>query len=166
MKKLTKMIALAMAGTMALGLTSCGNNGGSSNSSDGVVTLKWVTVGGGQPANYDAWLKQINPYLEDKIGVNLDVEVVGWGEWDTRRNVVVNTASDYDILFTNSNTYNNDVKIGAFMDISELVKTASPSCMSPSPRITGKPARWTAKSTQCPPTRIPPRPSMWSGTRN
>lgn len=126
MKKLTKMIALAMAGTMALGLTSCGNNGGSSNSSDGVVTLKWVTVGGGQPANYDAWLKQINPYLEDKIGVNLDVEVVGWGEWGTRRNVVVNTASDYDILFTNSNTYNNDVKIGAFMDISELVKTASP----------------------------------------
>ena len=41
---------------------------------------KWVTVGGGQPTNYDAWLKQINPYLEDKIGVNIDVEVISWGD--------------------------------------------------------------------------------------
>ena len=72
MNKMTKIIALAMAGTMALGLTSCGSNGGSSSSgssnsgssNNGVVTLKWVTVGGGQPNNYDAWLKQINPYLE------------------------------------------------------------------------------------------------------
>lgn len=134
MNKMTKIIALAMAGTMALGLTSCGGNGGSSSSgssnsgssNDGVVTLKWVTVGGGQPNNYDAWLKQINPYLEDKIGVNIDVEVIPWGDWSTRRSVVVNTASDYDILFTNADTFNNDVKIGAFMDISELVKTASP----------------------------------------
>lgn len=134
MNKMTKIIALAMAGTMALGLTSCGSNGGSSSSgssnsgssNNGVVTLKWVTVGGGQPTNYDAWLKQINPYLEDKIGVNIDVEVISWGDWSTRRSVVVNTAGDYDILFTNADTFNNDVKIGAFMDISELVKTASP----------------------------------------
>ena len=122
MKKLTKWIALAMAGIMALGLTSCGSGKGNKD----VVTLKWVTVGGGQPTNYEAWLKQINPYLQDKIGVNLDVEVVSWGDWDTRRNVVVNTAGDYDILFTNGNTFNNDVKVGAFKDISELVKTASP----------------------------------------
>ncbi len=48
MNKMTKIIALAMAATMALGLTSCGSNGGSSSSgssnsgssNDGVVTLK------------------------------------------------------------------------------------------------------------------------------
>ena len=50
-----------------------------------VVTLKWYQVGGGQPGNYDAWLAQINPYLEEKIGVNLDVQVVGWGDWGDRR---------------------------------------------------------------------------------
>lgn len=136
MKKLNKAIALGMAGTMALGLAACGGGGTSSSAAastggdaaatDGVVTLTWVTVGNGQPANYDAWLAQINPYLEEKIGVNLDVQVVSWGDWDNRRNVIVNTSGEYDILFTNMNTYVNDINIGAFYDISELVKTATP----------------------------------------
>ena len=131
MKKLNKALALGMAGAMALGLTACG--GGSSSSAatgdtastEGVTTLTWVTVGNGQPANSDAWLAQINPYLEEKIGVNLDVQVVSWGDWDNRRNVIVNTSGEYDILFTNMNTYVNDINIGAFYDISELVKTAT-----------------------------------------
>lgn len=134
MKKFNKALALGMTGAMALSLAACGGNGGSSaatgdtasTGSDEVVTLKWVTVGNGQPTNYDAWLQQINPYLEEKIGVNLDVQVVSWGDWDNRRNVIVNTSGEYDILFTNMNTYVNDIHIGAFYDISELVKTATP----------------------------------------
>lgn len=139
MKKLNKAVALGMAGTMALSLAACG--GGSSTSasastgdstasaaasSDKVVTLKWVTVGSGMPSNYDAWLAQINPYLEEKIGVNIDMEISSWGDWDTRRNVIVNTGGDYDILFTNSNTYNNDVNTGAFLDITDMVKDVAP----------------------------------------
>ena len=133
MKKLNKALALGMAGTMALSLAACGGSTSSSAaatgdtaSTDEVVTLTWVTVGNGQPTNYDAWLEPINPYLEEKIGVNLDVQVVSWGDWDNRRNVIVNTSGEYDILFTNMNTYVNDVHIGAFADISELVKTATP----------------------------------------
>lgn len=136
MKKLNKALALGMAGAMALSMAACGGNstsgtastaGTTSGAADGeVVNLTWVTVGNGQPTNYDAWLEQINPYLEEKIGVNLDVQVVSWGDWDNRRNVIVNTGGEYDILFTNMNTYVNDVHIGAFADISELVKTSSP----------------------------------------
>ena len=139
MKKLNKAVALGMAGTMALSLAACG--GGSSTSasastgdntasapasSDEVVTLKWVAVGSGMPSNYDAWLAQINPYLEEKIGVNIDMEIVSWGDWDTRRNVIVNTSGDYDILFTNANVYNNDVNVGAFLDITDMVKEVAP----------------------------------------
>ena len=133
MKKFYKALALGMTGAMALSLAACGGSSSSaatgdtaSTGSEGVVTLKWVTVGNGQPTNYDAWLQQINPYLEEKIGVNLDVQVVSWGDWDNRRNVIVNTSGEYDILFTNMNTYVNDINIGAFYDISELVKTATP----------------------------------------
>ena len=135
MKKFNKVLALGMTGAMALSLAACGGNGGSSaatstsgetTGTDEVVTLTWVTVGNGQPTNYDAWLEQINPYLAEKIGVNLDVQVVSWGDWDNRRNVIVNTGGQYDILFTNMNTYVNDIHIGAFADITELVKTAAP----------------------------------------
>ena len=119
MKKFNKVLALGMAGSMALSMAACGGSSSTSasTSTDGsststatpsneVVTLKWVAVGSGMPSNYDAWLAQINPYLEDKIGVNIDMEVISWGDWDTRRNVIVNTSGEYDILFTNVDTYN------------------------------------------------------------
>ena len=140
MKKLKKVLALGLAGAMALSLAACGGSETSEATSEAagdstatteaadgeVVTLKWVMVGNGMPANYDAWLEQINPYLEEKIGVNLDMEVVGWGDWDQRRNVIVNTAGEYDILFTNVNTYTNDVGVGAFYDITDLLPEVAP----------------------------------------
>ena len=92
MKKFNKVLALGMAGSMALSMAACGGSSSTSasTSTDGsststatpsneVVTLKWVAVGSGMPSNYDAWLAQINPYLEDKIGVNIDMEVISWG---------------------------------------------------------------------------------------
>mgnify|MGYP003246359781 FL=1 len=92
MKKFNKVLALGMAGSMALSMAACGGSSSSaSTGTDGsststaapskdVVTLKWVAVGSGMPSNYDAWLAQINPYLEDKIGVNIDMEVISWGD--------------------------------------------------------------------------------------
>ena len=45
-----------------------------------IVPLKWVLIGGGQPKNYDAWKEHINKYLADKIGVELDVQIISWGD--------------------------------------------------------------------------------------
>jgi len=95
-------------------------------SSDEVVTLKWAMVGGGMPNNYDAWKEHIDAYLEEKIGVNIDIEVVSWGDWGNRRNVIVNTNEEYDILFTNSDTFTSDVRLGAFLNITDMVKTVTP----------------------------------------
>ncbi|MGN1025883.1 MAG: ABC transporter substrate-binding protein [Faecousia sp.] len=100
--------------------------GQTSNTPAEIPTLKWVTVGGGMPANYDAWKANMDSYLEEKIGVHLDIEVVGWGDWDTRRNMIVSTNEPYDIMFTNGGTFYSDVNIGAFADISGMVETVAP----------------------------------------
>lgn len=92
-----------------------------------VVTVKWVAVGNGMPANYDAWKANLDKYLEEKIGVHLEMEIVSWSDWDNRRNVMVNANDDYDIMFTNLNTYQNDIRIGAFLDITDMVQSAAPS---------------------------------------
>ncbi len=91
-----------------------------------IVDLVWYSVGNGMPDNYDAWKANLDAYLEKKIGVHLDVQVVSWSDWDGRRNTIVSTNEPYDIMFTNLGTYSNDVSIGAFADITELVKSASP----------------------------------------
>ena len=120
MKKILAMLlAVAMIATLFVGIAPAAK-------ADDVVTLKWVTVGSGMPANYDAWKDNLNAYLAEKIGVNLEVEVIGWGDWDTRRNMIVSTNEPYDIMFTNNGTFYNDVTVGAFADIGDIVETAAP----------------------------------------
>lgn len=95
-----------------------------------VVDIKWAMVGNGMPDNYDAWKANLDAYLEEKIGVHLDVEVVKWDDWGNRRNVMVNTNEDYDILFTDSGTYASDVRMGAFADISDMLQSTCPELYS------------------------------------
>lgn len=143
-----KWIALAL--TCALGLctlTGCGdsdtaadvNNDTQTKSqeenddaaeenqdSEEVVTLKWIQVGSGMPNNYEAWLEQINPYLEEKIGVNVEMEIVSWADWDSRRSIIETSGEAFDILFTDSGRYLSEINTGIFMDITDMVKTETP----------------------------------------
>ena len=119
-----RMLTVLLALTMLLGLV-----GGVASAED-VVTLKWVTVGSGMPTNYDAWLAKINPYLQEKIGVNIDMEVISWGDWDNRRNVIINTNEPYDIIFGNDGTYVADVQLGAYAEITEeMIRDNAPGLM-------------------------------------
>ena len=85
-----------------------------------IVELTWYAVGSGQPANYDAWKAVVDEYLEEKIGVHLDMKIVGWGDWSQRRSVIVSTNEHYDIIFTDMGTYRNDINLGAFADLSNI----------------------------------------------
>lgn len=139
--KMSKVFALLLASVMVVSLAACGSSDNGSkgsgastastastgeNATGDIVNLKWVAVGGGMPSNYDAWAAKMNEYLGEKIGVNINMEIVSWGDWSNRRSVIVNTNGDYDILFTNGDTYNSDVKTNAFADISDMVEKDMP----------------------------------------
>lgn len=128
-RNLRAVAVAAMGAMMVTSLAGCGGSDKDSTqggSNKDVVTLKWIQVGSGMPTNYDAWQEHINEYLGDKIGVNLDVDVISWGDWENRRNAIINTNEDYDIMFTNSGTYASDVRLGAYYDISDLIQTETP----------------------------------------
>jgi putative aldouronate transport system substrate-binding protein len=145
-KAVVLMMVLAMVSVIFAGCSKSSNESTSGDSAtptvkteepktddpktDEVVTLKWLMVGNGMPTNYDAWLANINPYLAEKIGVNIAVEVVPWGDWDTRRSVIVNSGEKFDILFTDGGKYTNEVNLGAFLDISDMIKTEAPDLYS------------------------------------
>ena len=136
-----KLIALLLASVMVLGLfAACGSEKpaepaetaapqaqekpaekAEEPAKEEIVNLKWVTVGNGMPANYDAWKAAMDAYLEEKIGVHLDMEIIGWGDWDQRRNMIVSTNEPYDIIFGNNGTFYNDVNMGAYADLSGLL---------------------------------------------
>ncbi len=148
-----RLLASGLAAVMAMGmLTGCGGGGDTgsagtntgstdntasssgsqssdsaqSTSSGEIVNLKWVTIGNGMPTNYDTWISSVNAYIGEKIGVNLEMEVIPWGDWDNRRNIIVSTNEPYDIIFGNGNNYVADINLGAYADITDLLEANMP----------------------------------------
>jgi len=122
-----KIIALLLACVMVLGLfAACGNkpatdapDADAPEATGGVPTLTWYTVGGGNPANWESWTNTVNAYLEEKIGVHLNLQVIGWGDWGERRNVLVQTGADYDIMFAPGGDFVTDTGMGACAPLDE-----------------------------------------------
>lgn len=147
--KLKRLLASGLVAVMALGmLTGCGGDNKNTDSTGGggdstaassgsssqsqsadsgeIVNLKWVTIGNGMPTNYDSWISSVNDYIGEKIGVNLEMEVIPWGDWDNRRNIIVSTNEPYDIIFGNGNNYVADINLGAYADITDLLEANMP----------------------------------------
>lgn len=134
--KVKRVLAAGLVAAMTLGMTAgCGGDAGTStggtetgstSGNNEIVTLKWVTIGREMPTNYDSWVAKVNEYAGEKIGVNIEMEVISWGDWDKRRNVVVSTNEPYDIIFGNGNNYTADIKLGAYLDITDMIKTEMP----------------------------------------
>ena len=159
-----KFLALLLASVMTLALLAgCGggNNNTPSNtdapsSNQGDTntpapadngefpTITWYQVGSGQPANIDSWPAKANAYLEEKIGVHINVQCISWGDWGNRRSVIVQTNEPYDIMFTDASSYVNDVRMGAFADLTDLLAEtpglvdAIPSDFLDAARVDGK----------------------------
>lgn len=133
--RLKRVLAACAAAIMILGtLSGCGNSastGGSASSAGQTaegetVNLKWVIIGNGMPSNYDTWIAKVNEYIGEKVGVNLEMEVIPWGDWDKRRNIIVSTNEPYDIIFGTGNNYIADISLGAYYDITDMISDNMP----------------------------------------
>lgn len=145
--KLKRLLAAGAAALMLLGtLAGCGNSGNGGNSAtptDGgsgngsasqsapadtgeMVNLKWVIIGNGMPRNYDTWIAKVNEYIGEKINVQLEMEVIPWGDWDKRRNIIVSTNEPFDIIWGNGNNYIADINLGAYYDITDMIDANMP----------------------------------------
>lgn len=126
-----KLIALLLAAVMVLGLfAACGGNTGTdetksgSSTNDEVPTITWYTVGSGMPANWDSWTKMVNDYLDkNEIGVHLNYQIIDWGAWGERRNVIVQTGSDWDLILCQGSDIVNDVAMDALAPIEDYLET-------------------------------------------
>lgn len=154
-KSVSKILALGLSVLMTAGmLAGCGDtaaadSAASSDSSSAgtastdsstdssatasngeVPTLIWWTVGGTASDDFDDLVAQISDYTEEKIGVRLDVNIAGWGDYDSKMNTIVNSGEYFDIMFTNNTNYSKFVNLGAFENISDLVQSVTPELYS------------------------------------
>ena len=100
--------------------SSCNRSGTS-----GAPVLIWWQMGNAQP-RFAEDQKVISDYIEEKIGVRVNFRLAGWAEAGQRFTTMLNSGEYFDILFTDTSTYNHYVSQGAFADITNLVKEKSP----------------------------------------
>lgn len=126
-----KVLACLTAAGLAMGLlagcggseqaSADGGNGGGGNDGE-VVELVWYQVGDAQK-DADMVLDKVNEYTAEKIGVTLKVVYVGWGDYNQKMQVVINTGDNWDLCFTCSwaNDYLQNAQKGAFLELDELL---------------------------------------------
>ena len=120
-----RFAAAGLAAVMTAGLLAgCGGKKAETNSSgDEVVELTWWQIGDAQK-DQDQVLDKVNEYISEKIGVKLKVNTAGWGDYDQKMQVVINTGDDWDLCFTCSwaNNYLQNANKGAFLQIDDYIK--------------------------------------------
>lgn len=124
-KGFKKLTALGLAAVMMIGtLAGCGGGSGETNESgEEVVELTWYQVGDTQK-DLETVLEKVNEYTTEKIGVKVKIINVGWGDYNQKMQVVINTGDTWDLCFTCSwaNDYLQNVNKGAFLELDEYLQ--------------------------------------------
>ena len=115
-----KNFAFVLAALIFITLSGCNRDNKS-----GAPTLIWWQIGSNS-ADLPHYSRLLSEYTEAKIGVRLEVRQGTWAGSSQRFNAMINTGEYFDILFSDSNTFTNFATLGAFADITDLVKEVTP----------------------------------------
>lgn len=124
-KWLKRVLAVGCAAILTVGLVSgCSKKSDTDKKKDKVVTLTWYQIGDNQKDDKMV-IDKANQYLEKKIGVKLNVIKIGFGDYNQKMQVVINTGDDWDMCFTCSwaNDYLQNAEKGAFLPLDKMLKT-------------------------------------------
>ena len=121
-----KKYAFASASVVALaaGLAACGNLSGNSkkaaDSASGEKTVIKMYQIGDKPDNLDELLENANKIIGEKVGAKLDIQYLGWGDYDKKMSVITSSGENYDIAFASNYVVN--AQKGAYADLTDLYK--------------------------------------------
>jgi putative aldouronate transport system substrate-binding protein len=102
-------------------LSGCGKRANSS-----IPTLIWWQIGSNS-ADLAHYSQILSDYTWEKIGVHIEIRQGTWANASQRFNAMINTGEYWDILFSDANTYPSFASLGAYADITNLVKEITPS---------------------------------------
>lgn len=124
-KRVKRWLALGMSMLMAAGIMAgCGKEKAATNANgDEVVELIWYQVGDAQK-DVDTVIAKANEYTAEKIGTTVKVVNVGWGDYNQKMQVIINTGDQWDMCFTCSwaNDYLQNANKGAFLALDEYLE--------------------------------------------
>lgn len=122
-KKVLALATCAMLATSAI-FTGCAKSSGDSGSKGAPTTLTWYSIGE-EPKDLDKVLEEANKYLEEKINAKIDMKFIGFGDYNQKTSVIINSGEDYDLAFTCSwaGDYLGNSRKGAFLALDDYLNS-------------------------------------------
>lgn len=124
-KKNSFTLALSLLLVMSIVLSACG--GSKNESSEGTaekpVELIWYTIGTPQK-DVDKVMAEVSKYTAEKIGVTVKMNMIDWGDYSQKLQVMTASGEAVDIMFTASWAFDyvQNARKGAFMQVDDLLK--------------------------------------------
>ncbi|MDV6872427.1 extracellular solute-binding protein, partial [Pseudomonas aeruginosa] len=115
MKKWQKIVCVTGTVLAASSLAACESK---SASKDSDVKLLMYQVGD-KPDNFDELMTIANKRIKEKTGATVDLQYIGWGDWDDKMSTIITSGENYDIAFANNYVVN--AQKGAFADLTTLM---------------------------------------------
>lgn len=120
-KSWTSALALLMALTLVL--SACGSKKEEgTGTAEKPVELIWYTIGTPQK-DVNKVMEEVSKYTAEKIGVSIKMNMVDWGDYSQKLQVMTASGDPMDIMFTSSWAFDyvQNARKGAFYQIDELL---------------------------------------------
>ena len=93
-----------------------------------IANVIWYAPGGTQPGQA-AVMTYVNGILNKQYGLNLDFQIVDFGTYNDKMNMMISSQENFDLCMTTAswlNLYLPNVAKGAFVDITDLIDKDAP----------------------------------------
>lgn len=127
MKKRSLFAGLALMLSASVVLTACGGSKDSAQDAGGAagkpVELIWYTIGTPQK-DVDRVMEEVSKYTKEKIGVTVKMNMIDFGDYSQKMQVMTASGTPMDIMFTSSWAFDyvQNARKGAFMKIDDLLE--------------------------------------------
>ena len=129
MKKMKRNLVTTLGLTLAVSMTlsACGSKDAEPAKGNATankpVELIWYTIGTPQK-DVDKVMAEVSKYTAEKIGVTVKMNMIDWGDYSQKMQVMTASGEPMDIMFTSSWAFDyvQNARKGAFMPIDDLLK--------------------------------------------
>lgn len=124
MRMLKKFLSLIIVCVLLMSMfTACSGQEVKEEEKKELIRLTWYQIGEKQK-DADRVLEKVNAYIGEKIGVELTIRYVGWGDYNEKMQAVINTGDQWDLCFTSSwaNDFMQNANKGVYLALDDLIR--------------------------------------------
>lgn len=120
-------LGLLLSGCQGSGTKQPSDSGTSNTAELKPVTLEWYNFIMERP-DTDMVMKELNKYLKEKINATVNYHFFNAADYKTKMTTIISSGQEFDIAWCNSTrlSYPDNVQLGAFMPVEDMVKKYAP----------------------------------------